>query len=108
MNWDSCEKEHEDLICFQESCDRKSCILQHPKHCKYFEVNGFCKHGEKCAYSHRITRCKTDIESAIQEINSLKKEVENLKVDMASIIKINNEEKAVEMSIERLKRNGCE
>ena len=69
--------------------------MRHPRHCKYFEANEFCKQGEGCAYSHRKTVCKSDIESAIQEIDHLKKEVENFKLEMASMIRVTNHEKVL-------------
>ena len=84
---ESCKKEHENQICSQEGCNRKNCILRHPRPCKYFEANGFCKQGDESAYSHRNTRCKSDIDSTFKEIDKLKKDVEKLKLEIAGMIK---------------------
>ena len=47
-----------------------------------------------CLLSQK-TMCKSDIESAITEIDHLKKEVEKLKLEMARMIKIYNNEEAL-------------
>ena len=77
--------------------------MRNHRHCKTLEANGFCKRGNKCAYSHRKIRCKSDIESAIKEIDVIKKEFEKLKHEMANLIKTKSNEKSLELSIERLR-----
>ena len=96
-----CHKQHENQICQEFNCDRKTCILRHPKLCKYFETNGFCKFKEDCAFTH--SRIVKSSETTKQEIEDLKKVVEKLRKDMTSLIEIKVEEKALQISINRLR-----
>ena len=50
-----------------------------------------------------LSQKNSDIESAIQDMDHLKKEVEKLRLEIASITRVANNEKSLELSIERLK-----
>ena len=50
-----CRMHHLNETCkMGSSCkSSKVCMKRHPKVCKLLSVEGFCRHGDKCAYMHR-------------------------------------------------------
>ena len=48
-----CRKQHINEKCENSSCDRKECMLRHPKIGKFFREYGFCKFGEWCKFTHK-------------------------------------------------------
>ena len=63
-----CNRKHMDEVCpeFRE-CSERNCVRRHPKSCKYFARNQYCKF-EKCAYSHDKTKSQHEIESLEKEV----------------------------------------
>ena len=53
------------------NCNKKNCSNRHPRICKYFITNNFCKFGDQCAYSHKI---------------ATNKEIENIKTNIDIIL----------------------
>ena len=49
---EECHHHHENELCKFKSCAYKDCSKRHPKLCKYFRENDFCKYGKGCAYAH--------------------------------------------------------
>ena len=47
-----CRKQHINEKCENISCERKECMLRHPKICKFVREYGFCKFGEWCKFTH--------------------------------------------------------
>ena len=46
-------KRHKDELCPEEhNCKSKECSLRHQKACKYLFIEGVCRFGEGCSYSH--------------------------------------------------------
>ena len=81
---DQCQKEHVEGECNAlYACKSKVCNKRHPKVCKRFSLERFCKFGEECAYRH-----PTDKSDEVQklsakheiEIRKLKEEVKELKL----------------------------
>ena len=50
---DMCRKRHVTEICETSSCEVFTCMLRHPKICKYFRNYGMCKF-DPCMFSHKI------------------------------------------------------
>ena len=75
-----CKKLHSNSICSNKQCDDKSCILRHPRICKYFFNFGRCKFGSSCAFLH-----KNGHES---EIDELKKVIEKLEMEIKKVSNI--------------------
>ena len=48
--------------------DINQCEKRHPKNCKKFASGNGCKHAEKCAYNHNVTK-------HVEEQNELKEKV---------------------------------
>ena len=52
---ESCVKQHVKGECKKlAACKSKVCLKRHPKVCKRFAVEKFCKYGPGCAYLHRL------------------------------------------------------
>ena len=47
-----CKKRHEKAICPSMHCSAKACTKRHPKPCKFYALNQFCKFGHSCCYKH--------------------------------------------------------
>ena len=81
----NCKKRHENKLCSEEqNCNSKECLLRHPKTCKYFFREGFCRFGDGCFYTHRKgskqdPKIKDIIEKHEPEINAIKDEMNKLK-----------------------------
>ena len=75
---DKCEKRHIENTCDQFPCLIEDCSGRHPPMCKYFDRYGLCKFKDECSYLHLS---KTDNFGKLEdEIESLRKEIENLKI----------------------------
>ena len=70
-----CRKQHVMEICPTNQCNIKTCLLRHPKMCKYFSNSGSCKFNFQCAYLHHHTKNTVDVE--ISELESKIKEMES-------------------------------
>ena len=74
---DRCRKSHLNEICENPQCDQKTCILRHPKSCKYFSAFSTCKFGDNCAYKH-VSSSQPEFVKINSEINNLKATLENV------------------------------
>ena len=86
-----CNKDHiTDEICTERSaCKTKSCIKRHPKACKRYAIERFCRFGETCAYFHvneMSEDVKAKVEAAIKpyelKINQLEHEIKNMRLQL--------------------------
>ena len=86
---DYCQKEHVEGECNAlHACKSKDCNKRHPKVCKRFAIDKFCKFGEECAYRHPqdkseevqklSARNKLEIDKLKEEVKELKLEIEGL------------------------------
>ena len=76
---DKCHKHHVNEICSTIPCKDLNCTKRHPKKCKYFEENNFCKFNTKCAYSHEKPEISVEMKYALEEIQKLKHVIKVLK-----------------------------
>ena len=76
----NCRKQHIIDICPNTMCSSMSCILRHPKVCKYFTNFRRCKFEESCAYLHG-----PDNQMDEKNISELKQEIENVKAKIEEI-----------------------
>ena len=80
-----CKRKHVNEICQDQSCNLSTCLMRHPRICKFFFSYGRCKFGEFCAYLHRQFSESIDVklrnleEQLKAEIVNLKKEIETIK-----------------------------
>ena len=82
---DKCKRQHEKEICQTTHCSLKTCRKRHPKLCKFFSLNHFCKFGDLCCYKHLIaesqstphllTVLQTKVDEMEQIIKSLQSEI---------------------------------
>ena len=71
-----CLKIHLKEVCQNRECDYKKCNKRHPRPCRFYRMNGFCKFGTSCRYSHRLPR---EVEEQNDKIESIEKENAELK-----------------------------
>ena len=87
--WDQCRQRHEAGVCKSLNCSTKTCKMRHPKMCKFFALNQFCKFGENCCYKHNtseshntsllLAALQTKVGEMEQMIKSLQSEIIALK-----------------------------
>ena len=70
-----CTRVHLKEVCQERECDYRRCNKRHPRPCRIFRMNGFCRFGQSCRYSHRLPK---DIEEQTKKINHLEKTTEKL------------------------------
>ena len=63
-----CTRVHLKDVCQNRDCNYRKCDKRHPNPCKFFRMNGYCRFGTRCRYSHRLPK---DIEEQNQRIESL-------------------------------------
>ena len=73
-------KQHNKEICPNSQCTTKTCIKRHPRICKYFNTNNTCKFGEDCAYKHKLTKEKSDLNKLEAKVDILEKTVKAMAV----------------------------
>ena len=59
----------------------KVCMKRHPKICKLFSEGGFCRHGDKCAYSHTNKKAidnQKEMDVLNMRVESLEKVVQEM------------------------------
>ena len=71
----TCRHMHNNSICTNPKCDRKSCLWRHPQSCKYFSNSGFCRFGNECSYLHNESKSTTS-----------QKEIEDLKTLLYGVV----------------------
>lgn len=84
-----CKRRHVKEICQTTHCSSKTCRKRHPKLCKFFSLNHFCKFGDLCCYKHHIaesqntphllTVLQTKVDEMEHMIKSLQSEIVALK-----------------------------
>ena len=95
---EACQKVHVTGECKKlSSCKDKYCNTRHPKICKRFSLEKFCKFGEDCAYLHlqdlvpqgetENEKCSQDTKSSLNEvkIELLEGEVKTLKLELKKL-----------------------
>ena len=82
-----CMKVHLKEVCQNRACDYRKCNKRHPRPCRIFSNNGFCRFGTSCRYSHRsskeIEEQNKVIEKQNQNIESLRETTSNLSKQVA-------------------------
>ena len=75
-----CSRVHLKEVCLKRECDYRKCNKRHPRPCRFFRENGFCKFGTRCRYSHRVSK---EIEENNQKIESLEEVTKKLSKQVA-------------------------
>jgi chromosome segregation ATPase len=65
---DKCRKYHEKNVCENLECEIKTCVLRHPKVCKFFRDLGYCKFSEYCQFKHKMRKLPVQ-DSLVKEMN---------------------------------------
>ena len=94
-----CRKSHVHNICQNHQCADRTCVLRHPRVCKYFSNLGSCKFNSACAYLHtsdlhkeEISRLKAEIQKLEDKINSIDVKLSALRdVDKTNVENMNEE-----------------
>ena len=97
---DHCRKQHVMDICPTSMCTNMTCLLRHPKVCKYFLNFRRCKFGESCAFLHGPEK-QTDAESIReleQEIQHLKAKISQVETILSKLDKIEDKIRTMEKS----------
>ena len=86
---EKCKWRHKKEICQVTQCSSKECRKRHPKLCKFFALNNFCKFGDLCCYKHIIAEphntphllmtLQTKVDAMEQMIETLQSEIVALK-----------------------------
>ena len=76
-----CRKHHIMEICPNHKCTNMTCVLRHPKLCKYFTNFRRCKFEESCAYLHGPEHNAERDEN----ISELEEKIENIKAKLDQI-----------------------
>ena len=104
-----CLKEHVKNECEDLSSCReiKFCRKRHPKICRRFSIENFCKFGEQCSYVHlskdHKTVSKEVFDDIVENMKNIRAEVDLLKKTVKSLCEIKNEGKWIMKSIDVLK-----
>ena len=101
-----CHKEHVEAKCEALSAckDIKWCNKHHPKVCKIFALEIFCKYGERCAYEHFVKdQSKRVVDELVEDMKNIKAEMDMLKNKVKSLNQIKQEGKVIKKSIHELK-----
>ena len=88
-----CSRVHLKEVCLKRECDYRKCNKRHPRPCRFFRENGFCKFGTSCRYSHRVSK---DIEESNKKIESLEEVTKKLSKQVADQ---DNEIKALKLEL---------
>ena len=74
-------------VCQNRACDYRKCNKRHPRPCRIFSINGFCRFGTSCRYSHRPSKEMEEqnkvIEKQNQNIESLRETTSKLSKQVA-------------------------
>ena len=84
---EKCEKTHLTEICVQEECDSKKCDKRHPRPCKYFQQNGYCKYKSNCKYGHKQSGCCKDQNLRIEALEKKNEKLTTLIEDQNEAIR---------------------
>ena len=110
----NCRKQHIEIICDDENCEKITCEKRHPIECRFYNIYKRCKFGEFCRYKH-CSKSTEESNTLNQKIDHLENIVRNNKtviddlsrkiVELEFILKrmssdrVNCNEKAVEDDI---------
>ena len=98
-----CKKNHVKEYCKDgQNCESvKLCTSRHPKMCKRIALEGLCRFGEKCAYSHKRISNFTSLEheNVHEDVKVLKVEVNALKKALKSLIDIREEKEELKKAV---------
>ena len=101
-----CRKQHVMDVCPTSMCNNMSCLLRHPKVCKFFLSFMRCKFGEACAFLHGPDK-QTDAEN----ISELEQEIQHVKAKISEVETILSKLDKIEermMSVEKRNLKTCE
>ena len=99
---DHCRKYHVNTICPNLLlCQNTKCTLRHPRVCKYFAIDNFCKFGDMCCYQH----VKHKEGCHLEEANILRDSVKALQL---TIEKISQKVMLLEEELVKIKDNTHE
>ena len=89
-----CRRVHLKETCLIRECDYRNCRKRHPRPCRFLMLNGFCKFGSSCRYSHRLPK---HVEDQNERIKAMEKEIngQNGKIKI-----VENKNTALEKMIE--------
>ena len=92
-----CRRVHLKETCLIRECDYRKCNKRHPRPCRFLMLNGFCKFGSSCRYSHRLPKNVEDqnekikaIEEEIKVQNEKIKNAENKNVTLEKMVEDQN------------------
>jgi hypothetical protein len=94
---ETCRNYHEKKICEISQCEVRKCPLRHPKICKFYRDNGYCKFGEFCYFSHKT---KMNIENYRKENEEILSKLAEVDRSLKALEEKERETKAI---IENLK-----
>ena len=112
-----CSRVHLKEVCLNRKCDYRKCNKRHPRPCRFFRDNSFCKFGTSCRYSHRLPKEVEEQNKKIESIEKansmLSKKVEDqndtIKELKSRLIEIENRElKSLQKQINELAKNISE
>ena len=112
-----CTRVHLKEVCQDRECDYRNCNKRHPRPCRIFRMNSFCKFGTSCRYSHRLPKEVEEQNKKIESIEKansmLSKQVEDqndtIKELKSRLIEIENRElKSLQKQINELAKNISE
>ena len=77
-----CRRVHLKETCLSRECDYRKCNKRHPRPCRFLMLNGFCRFGSSCRYSHRLPK---NVEDQNEKIKAIEEEikVQNGKIKVA-------------------------
>ena len=112
-----CTRVHLKEVCQIRECDYRKCDKRHPRSCRIFRMNGFCRFGTSCKYSHRLPKEVEEQNKKIETIEKvnakLSKQVEDQNVEIkelkSRLIEIESRElKSLQKQINDLAKNNSE
>ena len=80
-----CRKQHVNETCEKQSCEVLSCILRHPKECRYFQDFNRCKFSEWCRFKHSKKDGESDWEKLRNENKDIKCKLERMEEQFKDI-----------------------
>ena len=85
-----CKKRHEKVVCPSVHCSVKTCTKRHPKACKFYAINQFCKFGDSCCYKHSDSGNMLQQLKALQiKVGELEQAVQTLESEIAVLKDVN-------------------
>ena len=80
----NCARVHLKEVCQERECDYRKCNKRHPRPCRSYRINGFCRFGTSCKYSHRQSK---EIEDQNKEIDKQNQNIESLRETTSQLSK---------------------